>query len=313
MIIKYISELTGLNSSYVSKVAKSANYRYKIYQIPKRHNKGFRIIAHPSSELKLIQRLLAENIFSQFPIHKSVFSYRKNIGIQNIAKVHLKNNYLLRLDFENFFPSIKRSDIFRFLSENKLENPFVLNKTDVEIICNIVCKDNCLAIGSPTSPIISNVILYNLDKLWHVNAKKMNIIYTRYADDIYLSTNKQNILSEFFNSAINDLKNMNYPKLFFNHNKTVFTSKKHKRLVTGLYLTTDNNVSIGRSQKRYIKSLVHRYFIGEISDDLISYLRGYLSYINAVEPLFLTSLRTKYGNETINSIFSAPLINKKLL
>ena len=112
MIIFRIADNLGLDASYISKVARSASYRYKIYSVPKRKNDGFRVIHHPSAELKLIQRWLIENVFSHFPVHDSVYSYRHGIGIQDLARIHKKNNYLLRIDFTDYFPSIKGPDIF---------------------------------------------------------------------------------------------------------------------------------------------------------------------------------------------------------
>ena len=45
--------------------------------------------------------------------------------------------------------------------------------------------------------------------------------------------------------------------------------------------------------------------------DDISYLRGYLAFVNSVEPNFLRRVRQKYGDETINSLLSSePTVRK---
>ena len=71
MIILRIAEDTGLDSNYVRKVVRTANYRYRTYYIPKR-TEGKRKISHPSPELKLLQRWVVENVFTHFPVHDSV-------------------------------------------------------------------------------------------------------------------------------------------------------------------------------------------------------------------------------------------------
>jgi len=311
LIISRIAESTGLDIGYIAKVVRSANYRYKIYQIPKRNKKGTREIAHPSSELKLLQRWLKNNVFSFFPTHDAVYSYKTGIGIRDIAKIHRQNNYLLRIDFVNYFPSIKGPDISYFLRNNLDKMSFQITQKDLKVIRQIVCKDDKLTIGSPTSPIISNLILYKSDSNWHKKAQEMDIVYSRYADDIYLSTNKPNLLEKFFKDFEKDIKKSKYPKLKINKKKTVFTSKKHKRIVTGLFLTSENKVSVGRNKKRYIKGLVYRFKNKQLSNEDTAYLRGYLAYLNAVEPQFLNSLKKKYGKKVINLILTTPLIQRK--
>ena len=311
MIISLIAKSTGLNNRYISKIIHSANFRYKIYYIPKK-KKGVREISHPSSELKLLQKWIVENIFSHFPVHISVYSYRNGIGIQDLAEVHKKNNYLLRIDFTNFFPSVKRSDVSQFLKKHSNLVPFSLSIIDFDFIKNIVCKDNRLTIGAPSSPIITNTILYDFDKLCFEKAKKHKVIYSRYADDIYYSSNSPGTLEKIYEEFQKDLGKLKSPKLIINENKTIFSSRKNKRIVTGLVLTSDKKVSIGRKKKRYIKGLIHHYTEGQLDKKEIAYLRGFLSYIKAVEPRFLTQLINKYGKKLISEIIAADIVQRKI-
>lgn len=310
MIIKAISANTGLSRKYVTKLMRTASYRYKYFEIEKR-TKGFRSIFQPSKEIKLLQRWVADNIFEHLPIHECVYSYKRSIGIQDLAKRHKKFNYLLKVDFKDFFPSIKSYDVICLLGNNKELIPIKLSKNDLVLISLIVCRHKRLTIGSPSSPIISNKILFSFDSFWHEKTEKNNIVYSRYADDLYFSTNKPWVLNEIYDELKKYIKNMKHPSFQINEDKTVFTSKKHKRLITGLILTSDNKVSIGRGKKRYIKSLIHRFRNERLDEKEISYLRGYLSYVNAVEPEFLKNLKMKYGKDTILAIIKSELVSKK--
>lgn len=303
MIIKIISKNTDLSPVYIAKVVKSASHLYKNYLIKKR-KKGKRLISHPAKELKLLQRWMIDNILSHLPIHKSVFSYKKGIGIQNLANVHRKNNFLLRTDFKDFFPSIKSNNIANLIQKNLSLINFQLSNKDIEIICKVVCKDGKLTIGAPSSPIISNSILYDFDEHWFEKCKKQNIVYSRYADDLYFSTNHSHKLKLVYKELIDYVNRMKSPYLELNKNKTVFTSKKYRRIVTGLVLTPKGEISIGRQKKRFIKSLIHKCINQDISDKQLSYLRGYLAYINAVEPTFVKRLENKYGKDIIKNILS---------
>lgn len=301
MIIENISKANDLSLDYVSKVIRSANHRYKSYTIKKRSG-GDRLINHPAKELKLLQRWVADNIFCNFPIHESVYSYRVNVSIRNLAMAHKNYNYMLKVDFNDFFYSLKSTDISNFINSNKHMLNIPLSNKDIAVICQIVCKGNCITIGSPSSPIISNVILYEFDKFWYNKAKNINVKYSRYADDIYFSTNKPNVLTNVLIEFRAYLKKMKSPKLSLNDDKTVFTSRKHTKIVTGLIVTSDKKVSIGRDKKRYIKSLVYKFSKNELNSDEISYLKGYLSFINSVDKDFLKSLRKKYGRLIVHNI-----------
>lgn len=69
--------------------------------------------------------------------------------------------------------------------------------------------------------------------------------------------------------------------------------------MTGLVLSSENKVSIGREKKRKLKALVHQYTLNKLNPDSVANLRGQLSFIKSVEPSFITSLQNKYGREAL--------------
>lgn len=302
MIIARIARSAGLDADFLARIARTASHRYKTYSIPKKTG-GLRLISHPSKELKFLQRWLVDNLFSHLPVHGSVYSYREGVGIRDHALVHARKNYLLRVDFADFFPSIRASDIDRLLNENRERFPFRLNKQDIEIVCAIVCKNGQLTIGAPSSPILSNAVLYTLDRYWTTHCKRKDVVYSRYADDLYFSTSEPNVLKDIFAKFEQYIQKMGSPKLLINRNKTVFTSRKRKRHVTGLVLSSDNKVSLGRNKKRWVRGLVYKFKNGELSNEQTSYLRGYLAFAKEVEPSFYRALEAKYGKVLLNAIY----------
>ncbi len=309
MIIHHISKETGLNEDYLAKVIRTASHHYKFYEIEKRTG-GKRKIFHPSKELKFIQRWLIKNLLNFLPIHDSVYSYRKNRNTFQLAKKHKNKNYLLRIDFKDFFPSIKGKDISFLINKNIDCFPYPLSSDDIHIIRLITCKDDSITIGAPSSPIISNSILYNFDKYWDNQCQQKGVTFTRYADDLYFSTSKKNVLEPLLTELTNDLKKRTSPKLEINKKKTMFSSRKHQKRVAGLILTSTKEISIGREKKRSIKSLVYKFINNDLDIDKTNYLAGYLAYINSVEPKFTHSLRRKYSDEIINKILNNPNLKK---
>jgi RNA-directed DNA polymerase len=306
MIIERISRETGVGEPYLHQLALTAEYRYKVYTIPKK-NGGSRIIQHPARPVKFLQRWLVKNIFSKFPVHSCATAYKAGASIFANATTHVRSNYLLKLDFSNFFESITSEDISLFLNEHGNAAKDLYDVSDIPLISAIVTRKGALTIGAPSSPAIANAIMYKIDKAIYSYCNDHDVRFTRYADDMAFSTNQPHILDSVHRYVTEILCTAVSPKLTLNESKTGFSSRKRRRTVTGLILTPDFKISVGREQKRYIKSLVNKYKIGVIDADSQQYLKGYLSYIKAVEPVFIDALERKYGANVLRR-----LVNRQL-
>ena len=303
-ILKTLSSIILVDKYDLFKFIKTSPHRYKIYSIPKKNNKGVRWIAQPSKNLKYLQRTVLDKFLSDLPVHEVAVAYVKGIGIKENAKRHCKNQYMLKMDFKDFFPSIKPKVLIRHVEAKK---NITLNDEDKFILKSIFFlsrtryKHYELSIGAPSSPFISNTIMYNFDCI----VKELcgdEITYTRYADDLIFSTNKKNHLYALPKEIENITESPEYSFLTINSSKTKFVSKRYKRIVTGLVIDNDGNPSLGRSKKRYIKSLVHKFRENLLETPEIYRLQGYISFLKDVEPIFYTRLVKKYGEDVILSI-----------
>lgn len=310
MIIEEIAKDTGIDPVYLYKLSRTASHRYKTFTIPKRSD-GVREIQQPSAEIKFVQRWLITSVFSQLPIHDAATAYREGVGIADNARRHVRSKFILKLDFVDFFPSITRSDIIRLLNRNRQLIPTPLSRRDLQHIGNFVCRNDALCIGAPSSPILSNAVMWNFDDFWSRRANESGVNYSRYSDDICFSSDRRGILARFFDEMKRYLETSRWPNLQINNEKTVFSSKRRRRIVTGLVLSSEGKISIGRSKKRWIRGLVYRYKKGELSSYELSYLRGYLAHVHAVETTFLTSLRKKFGYRTIKKVLNEDVVMRK--
>ncbi|MDF1615819.1 hypothetical protein P0N66_12770, partial [Desulfurivibrio alkaliphilus] len=129
-----------------------------------------------------------------------------------------------------------------------------------------------------------------------------NISYTRYADDLAFSMHDMKLRGEVLKKVENVLESLSFPILKLNERKTVFGSKAHRRLVTGLILTNSGEVSLGRDNKRRIRAQIHHLLQGKLSDKEKNHLRGMLAFARDVEPKFVERMETKYGKHTVNGI-----------
>lgn len=301
-IVDYLSDLILMDRRELLKFSSTSPYRYKVYEIPKRNSNGKRTIAQPSKELKYIQRALLKFFDGVIPIHDSVFSYKKGISIKDNACCHVNYKYLLKMDFKDFFPSITPSILFNEFEKYKL----YFNDDDKKLLSGLLFwKKNRkndflqLSIGAPTSPFISNFILYSFDKAISDICSEKNVVYSRYADDITFSSNIKNVLFEFPKIVIELLYQLYNGNIKINKDKTVFSSRAHNRHVTGITLSNDGFLSIGREKKRKLSSCFHYYITRKLSKIEIDKLKGELAFAFYIEPDFKNRLMGKYGEKTL--------------
>lgn len=305
MILDYLSKLLSTEKSSIERYINTAPHRYKKYEIDKRNGAGKRKIAQPAKELKALQKLVYQQYLSQLPVHACCTAYKKDINIKDNAAAHVGGKYFLKLDFKDFFPSIKPKDLALHVDKYL---PGKISEKDKNVLKKLFFYDPdrisglCLSIGAPTSPILSNSILFDFDKTVSAMCAEKKVVYTRYADDLAFSTTRKGVLFELFPEIVNIAEGLEYPRLKVNEQKTVFLSRSGNVHITGLVLTNDSKVSLGRDKKRYVRALVHKYVTHAITPEDKAYLEGYLAFCFSVEPTFIKSLEAKYGNGPIHDL-----------
>jgi retron-type reverse transcriptase len=182
------------NLSYILYVGDRGT-QYSTFTIPKSGG-GERKIEAPGAKLKLVQKKLSELLQdcleeienkNQYK-NKSSHGFVRGKTIFTNARKHRNKKYVFNADLKDFFPSINFGRVRGFFIKNA---DFELHPQIATIIAQIACNGESLPQGSPSSPIISNLIAGILDARLVKLAKKEGCIYTRYADDITFSTNKK--------------------------------------------------------------------------------------------------------------------------
>jgi RNA-directed DNA polymerase len=299
----------GWTGADLQRVINTAPARYKVYGIPKRHGAGVRIIAQPSRELKAIQRYVLHNKLALYPVHEAAMAYCAGRNIRQNAERHQPENVILKLDFQDFFPSIKVRDWEKYARRIGVDG---VDLDDIKLYSRIMfwgrerrsTVPRCLSIGAPTSPALSNILMYDFDVALFQQAEEMGVRYTRYADDITISATSEDAVLSFEKRVVRAVRALKSPKLAFNDEKRGLYKRGQRRMVTGLIVTPDRKVSIGRERKRLISAMLNRS-----SQDLLdllgrSRLKGLLGFSIAAEPEFLGRLRIKYGNDVVDAALS---------
>lgn len=140
-----------------------------------------RWIREPKAELKEVQRRLLRRVFSDIPAHPASFSAPGRGGTVRAATQHVSRPYLLHLDLSGFFPSVAPRRVFERLME------VGLREDTASILTGLVTVDDQLPQGAPTSPAVSDIMLFPMDSRVAPLAASQGASYTRYVDDIAVS------------------------------------------------------------------------------------------------------------------------------
>ena len=261
------AKLLGLKSAkyinYLLYNVKTDNL-YNSFTILKK-NGGERVIHAPKKELKFLQKKLSNVLWECYlesieskskdknfktPVLSHAFEKGKSI-ITN-SQMHRNKKYILNIDLKNFFDSFNFGRVRGFFIKDK---DFTVSPEIATVIAQIACYQGKLPQGAPSSPIITNLITRILDYRIVKIAKKYRFTYSRYADDMTFSTNRElnsNKLraSKELDNFLTELEEVIISSGFeINPKKTRLSNNMQRQEVTGLVVNKKINV-----KREYIKN-----------------------------------------------------------
>jgi len=269
-------------------VANNIRKEYTKTEIKKK-NGGTRTIYMPSRRLKYIQRMMLDNVLTEYKVSGCATAYHNGAKLINNATPHLNKKYLLKLDIEDFFPSIEFGRVYKMFCT-------IFTKPYAKLYAELCCYDDHLVQGAPTSPAISNIIMRDFDNALEKWCKERNIAYTRYCDDITLSSD------EPLNSVYYFVKHLLYKNGFeLNRKKTHFVKNTHRQIVTGIVVNEKAQVS--RDYRRKLRQdlyYLHKFGAEDVirknnltefidgsficDEEYVRSLAGKINYILQIDP-----------------------------
>jgi RNA-directed DNA polymerase len=295
----------GLSAGELKKIWWFRGRMYRQFDIAKGGGKK-RLISAPDYRLKMLQRKIASLLDKIYRPRHSVHGFVSGRSVRSNASAHLRSKFVMNLDIEGFFPSI---------SERRVSGLFEALGIDdrvAQILARICCNEGVLPQGAPSSPVISNMICFRMDKELQAIAKEARCIYTRYADDITFSSYQP--LSSLFEGPLPPVGNF-APDLLtgrlqgafrnngfpINPKKAHYSDKHSRRTVTGLRINELVNVD-----RRFVRNVRAALFAVETQgveaaqkalkdkyrrdSSLASHLRGRLSWVGQIkgpsDPIF---------------------------
>lgn len=216
---------------------------YELKKYPK--SLRTRTISVPGSvKIKSLLKLLAKLLGSLYDPPAYVHGYIKGRSISTNAQPHLAKQNLVKVDIENFFDNITKEKVYNCLLSLKV-HPDIAN-----LICAITVINDKLPQGFSTSPVLSNLVFQSADEEINSYAIKNNICYTRYADDLSLSSNQDLQLGQ-----IQQIVERHGFKL--NDKKSLQLKRGYYQTVTGLTVFDDKFPRIPKRTKRKLRLEVY--------------------------------------------------------
>lgn len=268
-----------ISESMIRKINSHSNRYYKTFYIKKNgNNTNLREIVAPQYILKTIQAWVLRNILEKRELHKCAMAYRKGneFGIKRNAIVHKNKEYIMKIDFKDFFSSITRNRVFFMF------NDFGYPQDMSNLLANICTYNNKLPQGAVTSPYISNILLYDFDEKMHSYCLENSINYTRYSDDIVLSCDRKTPLEGAKQYIIELIRDFRFLKINDDKSFKIY-DKNTSQIVTGL-LINNNDVRVSRTYKRRVRAQIYNEV--KVKKNIPSNeIYGKLGYIKEMDPV----------------------------
>lgn len=300
---------------------------YNVFFISKQgieNRDNVRWIAAPHPLLLKTQRWMNENILGKLKVHDSAYAYVRLRGVYDAAAVHKKSSWVIKVDIENFFESVLETTVYDvFLTAGyqpllsfemsrlctrittrerdavgKFGIPLSPNKGTKHVIGAYSSHAlGHLPQGAATSPTLANLVSKCLDEAVSKIADAMGLRYTRYSDDIILSTRDKTFGKDRCFEVVGEiyrvLRKAGYAP---NTSKTRVSGPGTKRLVLG-FLTDGEKPRLTKEFKDKLK--MHLYFCRKVGpsahalnrkfDSVIglrNHLLGLISYAKKADPDF---------------------------
>lgn len=264
---------------------------YQTFRIPKRSG-GFREIKAPHNGLKKAQKAVYKYFSEDLKIleHECAYGFVKGRNCKASLEVHKEkgSRWFLKLDFHNFFPSFSTELLKRQLLRNAAIAKY--HPTDLEHYL-YVCTDEYgnLVQGSPCSPYLANIAMIPFDQAFYKYCNEHQLVYTRYADDMLISSNRKFNWHEVVGVVLELLDNLGYSGLSLSADKTRFGSFNGANWNLGLMYNNQFDITVGHRNKRLFKVIAHKW--NELTPEDQVHWRGVFNYYRYIEPEYFAQER----------------------
>lgn len=243
----------------------------------------------PDDSLKYLQRDICEFFVPASDLlGPQVNGFARNRSNRTNAAIHVGQVWVQKFDLKDFFSSVSSDQVLIAIRSLGIADE------PSKLLAGLTTYLGSLPQGAPSSPILSNLVLAEVDNLLLQLAKEHHLTYSRYADDLTFGGAELFDLSGAVSQAVARFG------FQLNASKTRLAGPGHPRFVTGLFVD-DKQLRLRKSFKRDLAR--HLYFVEKFGMEehahrmdqsphkLWEQLRGRVHYANQTEPLWVETQR----------------------
>lgn len=276
----HLCGLVGYKKSYIKRAVQFPSFFYRHFEIPKK-NGSTRTLSEPLPSLKEIQNWILEEILYNIKVSRYAKAYVRNRSIKDHVRYHANEAQILTLDVTKFFDSIKIELVENFFNHLGYSN-LISN-----LLARLCTLNESLPQGAPTSPYLSNILMYDFDEAIAKYCKNNELKYTRYADDLAFSGefNKEDLVAKVSEELIK-------LGLELNDEKTILMTAKVQQVITGIVVNKKIQVpKFERNKIRNAMFFIKKYgldsHLERTKEERVNYLKhllGKIQYILFLNP-----------------------------
>lgn len=235
--------------------------RYRDFEIEKRNpTAGHRTIREPVAGLKAIQQKLLQVFSAVYQPPPCNHGFVADRSVATNAYAHEGAAEILNVDLVDFFDAVNFGRVWGLLQSD----PYSLPREAATIISQLCVHENGLPQGAPTSPVVSNMVAWPLDRSLERIADRRGLTYTRYADDLSFSSNRgipQSWVSRDDSGGLKAAgplrRAVEGAGFVVNDRKTRLQRDGQRKEVTGLVV--NERVNVPRTFVREVRAMLHAW------------------------------------------------------
>jgi RNA-directed DNA polymerase len=265
---------------------------YVAFAIAKRGG-GRRIIHAPKKRLKAVQRRLDQLLVRRLPVSPHAHGFVAGRSVASNARPHVGREVVVKMDLKDCFPTIHFGRVrgllialgYGFpvataLAVLMTEAPRQRVSAEGQVYHVPVGPRVCVQ-GAPTSPGLCNAVLLRLDRRLAGLAKSLDLVYTRYADDLTFSGDRSGDLKRILTLVPRIVRDEGFR---VNPYKTRVMRRSRRQQVTGVVV--NDQAGLSRRERRRMRARLHRWGLRPeaVPVDQRRRMAGRLAYLNMLNP-----------------------------
>lgn len=249
--IEALSKALKLEESALLEVVSIVDSLWKPPLEIKKEDGQIRVVFDAKPRLKALHKRIYSEILSKVTYPSYITGSVKGHDYSSNAAIHADKTIVITEDIKSFFPNTKTS-----LVHEVWKNFFGFSDEVSQILTKLTTKDGCLPQGGVCSSYLANLAFWDLEGDLFANFKTEDIDYSRYVDDITISSCK-NLNNSIKTKAIANIFGMLIKK-GYKPKRAKHEIHTHARPMIVTKLMVNDKVSLTKKERDRIRAAVYQ-------------------------------------------------------